>query len=185
MWLFGVFSGRHLLLILKVRAKGLSLCFHFFCPSTTHPLPYFLFPEGHLCLHVSGVSLYRATCYQPSCFISLFLLSLKWLRENRASWSLTVCGARQQRHILLGSWFSRFIENTCLECRDCKLAAGIWPTGEWFGSRVMNDLGWKESVLGKKAQMLWFRLQHHLSLVLLASVAVTRLFTSHPEGGQV
>lgn len=37
------------------------------------------------------------------------------------------------------------------------LRTGSWhlAPGEWLGSRVLDDLGWKESVLGK-AQMLWF-----------------------------
>lgn len=43
-----------------------------------HRLPYFFLSGSHLCLCLSGVSLSLATCYQRPCFISPFLLSLKW-----------------------------------------------------------------------------------------------------------
>lgn len=56
--------------------KLLSLCFHFFCPSPTSFLISSSLGGNFDC--VSGVSLYVATCYQPSRFISSFPLSLKW-----------------------------------------------------------------------------------------------------------
>lgn len=43
-----------------------------------HRLPYFFLSGSHLCLCLSGVSLSLVTCYQRPCFISPFLLSLKW-----------------------------------------------------------------------------------------------------------
>lgn len=50
-----------------------------------HPLPYWFVPLWKPSLCVPGVRFYLATSYQPPCFISPFLQSVRWLRENGAS----------------------------------------------------------------------------------------------------
>lgn len=109
--------------------KLLSVCFPFFCPSTTN----FLISsslEAILSVCLRCLPLFGHTL-PTLLFRFLLSLSLKWHRENKASWPLTVCRARQPSHSLSGPPFSpQFTEEACLELRDCKLAACVWPTGE-------------------------------------------------------
>lgn len=59
--------------------------------------------------------------------------------EQGSGLSLPVEPSNKHLHILLGSWFSHFTEKACLEFRDCKLAVGIWPAGEWFGKTFKRE----------------------------------------------
>lgn len=63
--------------------------------------------------------------------------------------------------------FSSFHQWGLLEVGDCKLAAGIWPAGQWFSAWVLREL-WKR--VSEKVQidpLVW--LGHHLALWLLTS----------------
>lgn len=131
---FRLFLECHLFFLQLLCLFSPFLSFH-------HQLPCFFLSGNQLWLYVSGVSLYLATCYQPSCFISPFLLSLKGHRGNGASWPLALCGAKQQSCILWRGEGSVFY-SVHWEFRDGKLTACIWPAGEWFGFRVLKDL-WK------------------------------------------
>lgn len=131
--LFRLFLECHLLFFLQL----LSVCFHFFCPSTTNFLISSCLETSVDCMF-SGVSLYLATCYQP-CFISPFLLSLKGHRGNGASSPLALCGARQQSCIL---WRGRAL---CSTQFTENLGMANWQPA--FGPqvscfRVLKDL-WK------------------------------------------